>query len=206
GLRNFDYDSKYPANDLPGEEASDNARVWMIYNDEADLFDDDMLHGFRDTLDSLLVFAALFSAVVTTLLVQTSTKLEPDHAEIITYLLTEQILLLRANGNQTAINTIPSSLLGPNAMTWSSSDIAVNVLFFVSLALSLSTALFSILVKQWLTSYTNKVQGTPKDVALTRHFRFFGLQKWKLPELIGTLPLLLHSSLWLFAAGLLLYV
>ncbi|KAH8822282.1 hypothetical protein DL96DRAFT_346996 [Flagelloscypha sp. PMI_526] len=206
GQRNFDYDAKYPNEEQPGEEASENARVWMIYNDEAEIFDDDMLNGFRDTLDSLLVFAALFSAVVTTLLVQTSTKLEPDHAQIATYLLAEQILLLRANGNMTAINSIAPSFLNPNAVTWSSADVAVNVPFPVSLSLSLSTALFSILVKQWLTAYAAKVPGTPKQVALTRHFRFCGFQKWKLPQFIGILPLVLHSSLWVFAAGLLLFV
>ncbi|KAH8822343.1 hypothetical protein DL96DRAFT_1620782 [Flagelloscypha sp. PMI_526] len=185
GRRNFNYDSKYPTEDPPGEEASDNARVWMIYNDEAGLFDDDMLHGFRDTLDSLLVFAALFSGVVATLL---------------------QIMLLRANGNITAINSVARSMFNPDAATRSSADIAINALFFASLSLSLSTALFSILVKQWLTAYAAKIPGTPKDVALTRHLRFFGLQKWMLPELIGVLPLVLHSSLWIFAAGLLLFV
>ncbi|KAH8822284.1 hypothetical protein DL96DRAFT_1620631 [Flagelloscypha sp. PMI_526] len=206
GKRNFDYDSKYPNEDPPGEEISDNSPVWMIYNDEVEVLDDDMLHGFHDTLDSLLVFAALFSAVMTTLLVQTSTKLEPDHAQITTYLLAEQIQLLRANGNLTAINAVSPSLFGPNAVTSSPYEVAINVLFFVSLALSLSTALFSILVKQWLTAYAAKVPGTPKNVALTRHFRFVGLQKWKLPEIIGVLPLILHSSLWVFAAGLLLLV
>ena len=53
--RTGDYDTKYPP-DEPGEEASDNARVWKIYNDEADAADDDMVRGFRDTIDSLLVF------------------------------------------------------------------------------------------------------------------------------------------------------
>ncbi|KAH8822281.1 hypothetical protein DL96DRAFT_1819808 [Flagelloscypha sp. PMI_526] len=206
GIRNFDYDSKYPNEDPPGEEASENARVWRIYNDEAELFDDDMLHGFRDTLDSLLVFAALFSAVVTTFLVQTSTTLKPDYGQITTNLLAEQIQLLRANGNVTTINSLPSSLLSPNSDTWSSTDVAVNALFVVSLALSLSAALFSILVKQWLIAYAAKIPGTAKDVALIRHFRFYGLQKWKLPQMIGILPLVIHSSLWVFSAGLLLFV
>ncbi|KAH8826522.1 hypothetical protein DL96DRAFT_1608205 [Flagelloscypha sp. PMI_526] len=206
GGRNFDYDSKYPTHDPPGEEASENARVWMIYNDEAELFDDDMLRGFRDTIDSLLVFAALFSAVVTTFLVETSALLQPDHAQITTYLLAEQILLLRANGNLTAINSVPPSLLGPGSITHNSSDIAVNVLFFMSLALSLSTALFSILTKQWLTAYAEKIPGTPKDVALTRNLRFSGFKRWRLHEFIAALPLVLHASLWIFAAGLLLYI
>ncbi|KAH8822339.1 hypothetical protein DL96DRAFT_1819845 [Flagelloscypha sp. PMI_526] len=203
--RNFNYDSKYPE-DMPGEEASENARVWMIYNDEAEIYDDGMLSGFRDTIDSLLVFAALFSAVVTTFIIQTSTFLQPDHAKITSYLLAEQILLLRANGNITAINAVPFSLLSPGTIRHSKSDTAINVLFFVSLALSLSTALFCILVKQWLTSYATKVAGTPKFVALVRHFRFSGIQKWKFPQFVGILPFLLHISLWMFSCGLLIFV
>ncbi|KAF5338298.1 hypothetical protein D9758_015768 [Tetrapyrgos nigripes] len=42
-----------------GKEASENARVWKVYLDEAETFDDEMLKGFRDTLDALLVFILL---------------------------------------------------------------------------------------------------------------------------------------------------
>ncbi|KAH8822338.1 hypothetical protein DL96DRAFT_1748598 [Flagelloscypha sp. PMI_526] len=203
--RKVNYDSKYPE-DPPGEEASDNARVWMIYNDEAEAYDEDMLSTFRDSIDALLVFAALFSAVVTSFLLQTSAAMQLDYAKITTYLLAEQILLLRANGNATAINAIPSSPISPDTTNYSGLDIAINVLFLLSLTLSLSNALFCILVKQWLTSYSAKIPGTPRIVALTRNLRFLGVQKWKLPQFIGVLPLMLHASLWMFSGGLLIFV
>ncbi|KAH8831966.1 hypothetical protein DL96DRAFT_1812717 [Flagelloscypha sp. PMI_526] len=206
GTTNFNYDAKYPNESPPGREASDNARVWMIYNDQAEIYDDDVMRALRDSIDSLLVFAALFSAIVTAFVVQTGSNLEPDHTQIATYLLAEQNLLLRANGNATAVESIPQSRYSPDALTRSHMDIIVNVLFFVSLALSLSGALFSVLVKQWLMAYSSKVLGTPKQVALVRNFRFIGLQKWKLQEFVGFLPFLLHASLGLFAAGLLVYI
>ncbi|KAH8822346.1 hypothetical protein DL96DRAFT_1620797 [Flagelloscypha sp. PMI_526] len=205
GGRLFDYDAKYPE-DPPGQEASDNARVWMICNEEAEIYDADMLRGFRDTIDSLLVFAALFSAVVTTFVVETARVFEPDHAKITTYLLVEQNLLLRANGNTTSINSIPPSPYAPGTRSYSRTDIAVNILFFMSLALALSSALFSILVKQWITAYSSQIPGTPKEVALIRNLRFVGLQKWKLPEFIGVLPLFMHVALGIFAAGLLAFI
>ena len=42
-----------------GKEASENACVWKVYLDEAKAFDDEMLKGFRDTLDALLVFVSI---------------------------------------------------------------------------------------------------------------------------------------------------
>ncbi|KAH8822413.1 hypothetical protein DL96DRAFT_1470736, partial [Flagelloscypha sp. PMI_526] len=88
----------------------------------------------------------------------------------------------------------------------SGSEVTVNVLFFMSLAISLSTALFSVLFKQWLTAYSSKISGNPKDIALIRHFRFDGLVKWKVAGMIGLLPFFLHASVGLFAAGLLVYI
>lgn len=35
-----------------------NARVWRVYLDEADRFDDEIMEGFRDTTDVLLVFVS----------------------------------------------------------------------------------------------------------------------------------------------------
>ncbi|KIK54353.1 hypothetical protein GYMLUDRAFT_142411, partial [Collybiopsis luxurians FD-317 M1] len=51
---------------------------WKVYLDETESHDEDMLKGFRDTIDTLLVFAALFSAVVTSFIIQTSQALQPD--------------------------------------------------------------------------------------------------------------------------------
>ena len=50
-----DYREIYP-DDPYGAEAGQNARVWRVYLDETEQFDNDMIQGFRDTLDVHLVF------------------------------------------------------------------------------------------------------------------------------------------------------
>ncbi|KAG6879492.1 hypothetical protein C0992_002102 [Termitomyces sp. T32_za158] len=205
GGRNYDYTKIYSP-DKPGEEAKENARVWNVYLDEAENYDMDMIQGFRNIIDGLLVFAALFSAVVTTFVAQTSQVLQPDNSQIMLSLLIETNQLLRAAGNQTSINAVPAASLNPESRTYNSIDVWVNGLFFTSLALSLSTALLSVLAKQWIQAYTANVAGSAKTRALTRHFRFEGLVKWKLGDIIESLPLILHCSVAVFLIGLALYI
>ena len=50
-----DYEKKY-APDAYGEELSKDARVWSVYNDEAQIVDGEMVRGLNGTLDVLLVF------------------------------------------------------------------------------------------------------------------------------------------------------
>ena len=50
-----DYEKKY-APDAYGEELSKDARVWSVYNDEAQIVDGEMVKGLNGTLDVLLVF------------------------------------------------------------------------------------------------------------------------------------------------------
>ncbi|KAJ6457653.1 hypothetical protein C8R45DRAFT_844223 [Mycena sanguinolenta] len=70
----MDYRLKYP-DDEPGHELDENARVWLVYNDEASAYDTDWISALADSLDILLVFAGLFSAVLTTFVAQTSQAL-----------------------------------------------------------------------------------------------------------------------------------
>ncbi|KAG6815328.1 hypothetical protein H0H93_010121, partial [Arthromyces matolae] len=120
--RNHDYQGIYEP-DEKGQEASENARVWRVYLDEADTYDADMIDGFRTILDSLLVFASLFSAVVTTFVAQTSQVLQPNNAQITVSILVEIKELLRAAGNSTAIASVPPSFLGSNTTTYTSKDL-----------------------------------------------------------------------------------
>jgi len=109
--------------------------------DEAEAYDDDMLKGFRDTLDSLLVFvsmfllifaseykaecheAALFSAVVTTFVIKTIEVLEPDFKRITVTLMMEQNRLLRAAGNVTAMSFIPPTSVNLDTASPSTSQL-----------------------------------------------------------------------------------
>ncbi|KAH8823651.1 hypothetical protein DL96DRAFT_1468532, partial [Flagelloscypha sp. PMI_526] len=205
GGKSYNYEEKYPE-DAPGQELGEDARVFKVYNDLAEEYDRDMIRGFRDTLDSLLIFASLFSAVITTFVVQTAQALPTDQAVITNHLLVDIATLLRANGNITVLATIPPSNFGPDTSTFKTTDIWINGLFFASLSLALATALLSVLAKQWLQAYTTVISGPAKEIALIRHLRFRGLEKWKMHEIIGALPLILHASLALFFAGLFIFV
>lgn len=151
--------------------------------------------------------AGLFSAVVTTFVVQTSQSLTPDWGQTSASLLTELVALQRAAAENIPISDVPRSPM--NSTTQFSIDLstrAVNVLWFTSLALSLSAALMCILVKQWVQNYTSAISGPPRDRAFLRHMRFDGVRTWKMRDIIGLLPLALHTSLIFFFAGMVIFL
>ncbi|KAG6867750.1 hypothetical protein C0993_011685 [Termitomyces sp. T159_Od127] len=205
GTRTHDYESMYQR-DKQGDEATENARIWNVYLDEAEGYDSDMIDTFLNTVDSLLVFATIFSAVVANFASQSCQSLQPDNGQIMASLLYENNQLMRAAGSGASVDTIPKAFLVPGSRTHSSVDIWVNGLFFTSLALSLSTVLLTVIAKQWIQAYTVAVAGSPRTRALIRHFRFKGLMKYRFPEVIERLPLILHCSVFIFFIGLALYL
>ncbi|KZV94424.1 hypothetical protein EXIGLDRAFT_567188, partial [Exidia glandulosa HHB12029] len=53
---------------------------WKVYRKEAKAFDDGLLDGWGTTLDILLIFAGLFSAVATAFVIESYQSLQPDNA------------------------------------------------------------------------------------------------------------------------------
>ena len=49
------YENRYPTTDVEGEELSENARVWRVHNDEAREYDREMVQGWREGMDMLLL-------------------------------------------------------------------------------------------------------------------------------------------------------
>ncbi|KAJ7847445.1 hypothetical protein B0H14DRAFT_2274313, partial [Mycena olivaceomarginata] len=200
-----DYGKKYPP-DLIYEEMGPNARAWRMYLDECTIFDGDMSEANRDTLDVLLVFAGLFSAVVTTFLVQVSEILQPDYTQISASILYELLVVQRAIGNGSAISLTPlapspsADFTPSTAITW------VNGLWYASLTLSLITALVAVLAKQWLHQYLAMTTGTPRDRSLIRQYRYDGFERWHVEAIIAMLPVTLHTAVSLFFIGLVIYL
>ncbi|THU93172.1 hypothetical protein K435DRAFT_588936, partial [Dendrothele bispora CBS 962.96] len=194
--------------DEPYTEMGPSARVWKVYNQEIIRIDSDRIEDWRDGLDSLLVFAALFSAVITTFVVQTSTNLQPDWGEVTANLLVELILVQRAGFNGTSVNSIPPSQLTPfSTFTPRPLDVAVNALWFFSLALSLSIALAAIVCKQWIHQYTIMPStGSLMERVQIHHFCFMGLKNWHVAGIIGLLPTFVHLSLGIFFVGLIIFL
>jgi hypothetical protein len=201
-----DYEKKYEE-DAYGQEWGPTARVWRAYMSEAELFDVELSGEWKDTVDVLLVFAGLFSAISATFLAISVISLQPDYAQITVSLLLEQIAIQRAiAAGQTADSVPPSALNLENFPLPSTGDRWVNGLWFTSLTFSLFTAFVAVILKQWIHQYRFFVSGTPQEQALHRHFRYMGLKKWGVPIIIGFLPILLHISLFLYLVGLVVFL
>ncbi|KAG5340079.1 hypothetical protein C0989_002879 [Termitomyces sp. Mn162] len=198
-----DFPRVYNTDKPRGHELEEDTRVWDIYLDQAKKYDADMIQGFRNIIDDLLVFAPLFSAVVATFAARTSQTLQPDNTQILASLLLENSQLFRTAGNSIVMDTVSAAIRGSRR---TSADLWVNGLFITSLTLSLSTALLTILAKQWIQAYTATVPGDAKTRALVHQFRLQGLIKWRLGDIIESLPLILHFSIGIFLIGLVLYI
>ncbi|KAH7096497.1 hypothetical protein BKA62DRAFT_644318, partial [Auriculariales sp. MPI-PUGE-AT-0066] len=192
-----EYEMKYTP-DKYGEELEPHARVFKIYRDRVTEKDGDLVQGWHETLNILLVFAGLFSSVLTGFLAESSKLLQPDHAE--TTATAVLAILARLEGsNGTSTIAISSSTAPTDGARW------VNRLWYTSLALALVVALLSILVKQWLVEYTSTVRsfaGDPRRWAWRHVALRQGLSEWGIGAFILWLAVLMHCSLFLFMAGL----
>jgi len=100
---------------------------------------------------------------------------------------------------------IPSSPPPPYpTFITSSSDVRVNVFWFMALVFSLSAALLAILVQQWVRDYMHVFQrySDPLKSARLRQYLHEGSEKWYMPVVAEAVPGLLHVSLFLFFVGL----
>ncbi|KAJ3559349.1 hypothetical protein NM688_g402 [Phlebia brevispora] len=168
--------------------------------------DQDKVMDCKEDIDTLLVFTGLFSAVLTAFVVESYTALSPDKMDTV-------ILLLGQITNQTSSYTVTSNVINSTAPPLTPdqlqapfepplAQLRVNQLWFASLVLTLITASFAMLVKQWLREYLAFDYTSPHERLRARQFRHPGLIEWKVFEIAGFLPILLQISLGLFFLGL----
>ncbi|KAF7977909.1 hypothetical protein HWV62_2476 [Athelia sp. TMB] len=193
--------------EMLGEEQSNESSVWAIYVSTAADYDVEMVERWNKNLDVLLLFgqASLFSAVVTSFVIQSATLLQPDYGQV-NALLTAHILSVLSNaGNASWMASVPPP---DQIMANQVSRLAqvVNTIWFAALGLSLSAVLVAMLAKQWLTAYLLEQKADPHQKACERQRRYDALYKWSLPYVMVALPAVLHVSLFLFLAGLIVFV
>ncbi|CUA67976.1 Isoleucine--tRNA ligase [Rhizoctonia solani] len=202
----------YPADapqesDEEGKELDPDAQVWKTYVREADQVDEEMVDGWNKSMDVILIFAALFSAISTAFVIESYKNLKPDPADASsqTLLIISQTLMIIANGSQPS-SASPTSVAETTGFEASAKDICVNVLWFLSLSLSVAVSLISMLAKEWCLEFMSGRTGPPGPQACRRQQRWDGLVKWKMKEVILMLPSLIHVSLLLFAIGLCVFL
>jgi len=86
--------------------------------------------------------------------------------------------------------------------------VVVNALFYASLGFMVLAAFIAMLIKSWVREFDRglRAMSIPEQRAKTREFRYLGMERWKLPEMVETLPLLVQISLLLFSIGLVIFL
>ncbi|EJD49946.1 hypothetical protein AURDEDRAFT_58820, partial [Auricularia subglabra TFB-10046 SS5] len=117
---------------------------WRELHERVKSRDSALLKDYDDEVDTLLVFAGLFSAILTAFIVDVYKDLKVDSGDTSAHLL-QQILgeLQGRDASQGSVRATPSPTI-----------IVVLALWFVGLMLSLLAALFCIFMKQWFHAYS----------------------------------------------------
>ncbi|PPQ72665.1 hypothetical protein CVT24_012643 [Panaeolus cyanescens] len=164
--------------------------------------DDTMCDDWVEEIQSLLIFAGLFSAVVTAFAVETQKLLQPDTG-VGTIVLLAQLASRQSESNSSMMFD-PSAITEPylESLNSPSQSLRINTFIFVSLILSLGTALVGTLSLQWIRSYRKRLPNPYPDQLAIRYNRYIGLVGWKVPEIITSLSLVIQVSLVIFFVGI----
>ncbi|KAH9159998.1 hypothetical protein EDB89DRAFT_1801517, partial [Lactarius sanguifluus] len=173
---------------------------WSIYLTEAEKQDSEVTESWKGDTDGILVFTGLFSATVAGFIVESYKKLSPDSSDTTNALLAQiSVQLVNiSNGIPLAEAGVAAQSRQPFKPT--SSAVRVNVLWFLSLVLSMNCALSATLMQQWARRYQELAQ-RPRRGRM-RAYIFDGISRFGMARAIATMPTLLHTSVFLFFAGL----
>ena len=117
------------------------------------------------------------------------------------YLANTYLATINPNASS-SLPTSPPPFISPNYAIW------VNALWFLSLVISITCALLATLLQQWARRYLKVTQPrySPHKRARIRAFFAEGVDKFLLLWAVEALPTMLHLSLFLFFAGLAVFL
>ncbi|OCH85720.1 hypothetical protein OBBRIDRAFT_288426 [Obba rivulosa] len=165
--------------------------------------DEQMIKNWKEDIDTMLVFAGLFSAVVTAFATQSYAMLQqsPQMSPIPISGQSLNQSIVQSNSSIDRVLISSPSAIQPSFRP-SPSAIRINILWFYSLVFSLISSLLAIVAKQWLREYMSEVSSTPRETIRIRQHRYNGLTTWHVSKLVAFPPILLQSALVLFLFGL----
>ncbi|KAH9884672.1 hypothetical protein C8Q73DRAFT_669763 [Cubamyces lactineus] len=162
--------------------------------------DGELVSAWADQADGLVTFAALFSAVVTSFIIESYKNLQVDETTIV-------IALLRQISAQLeGVQPLPGNDTGRVSFEPLPSDILQNSLLFASLICSLLAAGMGIFYKEWIRQYTLRTPLDPQQLMRVRQHRYLGLCTWRLGLIIGGISIFLQLGVGFFIGALLLFV
>jgi hypothetical protein len=192
-----------------------------MYLERAKEVDEKMAENWKADADGILIFvrlyfrfpystatyrlqAGLFSAAVASLISVSIQDIQQNPQDTSNFYLANIYQATITDPNRPNISTpsSPPSFTPPNYAIW------VNGLWFLSLMISITCALLATLLQQWARRYLKVTQPrySLHKQARIRSFFAEGVEKSFLPLAVEALPTLLHISLFLFFAGLVVFL
>ncbi|KAN0137306.1 hypothetical protein V8E53_004751 [Lactarius tabidus] len=176
--------------------------LWSLYLTEAEKQDKVVIESWKGDTEGIIVFTGLFSATVATFIIESLQNLSPDSGDTTNALLaqiTQQLVNISSGAPLTSVVAQSGQSFKPTA-----SAIRVNVLWFLSLILSLNCALSATLMQQWARRYQELAQrpGAFHRRGRMRAYIFDGISRFGMARAVSTMPTLLHLSVFLFLTGL----
>ncbi|KAL7277186.1 hypothetical protein ACG7TL_009034 [Trametes sanguinea] len=166
------------------------------------------LERYQQELDALLVYAGLFSGILTAFNVEAYELLRPDATESGLSAIRELTAELRAFAltDRTQAAWIPPPLRAEAATSFKPPSFVVwlNCLWFASLVISLSAATIALLVKQWLYEARTGISAQSRASTQLLQYRISSVEEWKVWNIALLVPLLLQVALLIFLVGLLI--
>ncbi|KAI0268953.1 hypothetical protein BGY98DRAFT_324556 [Russula aff. rugulosa BPL654] len=148
-----------------GNYGDPSDKIFSVYLAQADKFDKEQSESWKGDTEGILVFTGLFSATVAAFLIESYKQLQPSSSDTVILLLSQISQQLAALSSGSSIS-IPSGLPGQDFQP-SASAIRVNILWFISLVLSLTCALLATLMQQWVADISKLLSvGTPRTSVL----------------------------------------
>ncbi|KAJ7916319.1 hypothetical protein B0H13DRAFT_371963 [Mycena leptocephala] len=186
-------------NFLGTEEAC--AKMWSVYISQAEKYDKALVAGWRADMKAILIFAGLFSAILTSFITQSYQALTPDLGNTAILILAQ--ISQQLNGSTDSSGPAVALEFIPTMATQ-----ICNGLWFTALGLSLASAMLATLVEQWARDYLNKSDMLPSPIERARicSYLYSGLKRFRMHAIVDLIPLLLHMSLLLFFAGLVVFL
>ncbi|KAI0319899.1 hypothetical protein OF83DRAFT_716489 [Amylostereum chailletii] len=186
-------------------DGSPRPSVWSLYLEERRVLDEREAERSKSQIDAVLIFAGLFSATVAAFIVESYKNLNVDPED------TTAVLLARIS-QQLSNASIPALPVSP-PFEPTSNTVNVNVLWFTSLACSLTAALGAIILQQCTRDYRTRQlnyqrisQSSHHTQARIHAYLLRGAERWLLADAADYLGALIHSSLFLFLAGLVIFL
>ncbi|KAG8955503.1 hypothetical protein FRC03_011128 [Tulasnella sp. 419] len=188
-----------------GRQVNKDDPIWKRYMQVAKSYDDHIVGTINNSMDILLIFSGLFSAVVTTLIVQSDGCLGPEDKATSVMLDVGRVIFIQID--LLVKNLAPSDWRPAFSMARYRSDgDSVNfpvILWYISLYGSLLVAGGAVCVKIWLLGYqrSNNEAQVPYHRAIHHQQSCANLQRWYIPEFGDLLACILLFNLVPFFYG-----